>query len=117
MERQSDSMEWEGTIQTIDRLGDRNRRISSGRGGLLPGCFNRREVGPRRELLPHKLPGTTGRFTCLEMLYQKQGKSSGFITDGQHFSSNTYQQDGGGGSTPTPPVIPCQEPLGLATTC
>ena len=92
---------------------DRNQHITSGLGGLLPGCFHKRQVGPRRDLLPHKLPGTSSRFTCREMLYQKQGKSSGSTTDGQHFSSNIYQQDGG--STLTPPVIPCQEPLGLVS--
>ena len=95
VERQSDSMEWESSIQTIDQLSDRNRCITSGLGGLLPGCLHRGQVGPRRDLLPHKLPGTTGRFTCREMFYQKQDKSSGSTTDGQHFSSNIYQQDGG----------------------
>ena len=113
VERQSDSMEWKGSIQTIDRLSDRNRRITSGMGGLLPECFHRRWVGSGRDRLPHKLPGTSGRFTCCEMLYQKQGKSSGSTTDGQHFSSNIYQQDGG--NTLTTPVSPCQEPLGLVS--
>lgn len=73
----------------------------------------RQKVVPRRVGIPPKLFRTPSRFSCGEMLYKVQSKSSGTSVDGQHFSCNLHQQDGG---NPLPhSITSSQQSLGLVS--
>ena len=94
VERQSSSMEWESPVPTINRLGHRDRRLTSRMGNLLSRYVDRRQTAPRRDFIPYQLPRITSRLTSHYVLHQEQSQESGTTADGQHFSSNLHKQNG-----------------------
>ena len=95
VERQSSSMEWESPVPTINRLGHRDRCLTSRLGSLLSRDVDRRQMAPRRDFIPYQLPRIASRLTSHNVLHQEQSQGSGSTADGQHFNSTYINKMGG----------------------
>ena len=104
------------SIQAIDRLGDRNRVADVSRQGWGAYCQGV-STGSR-----WALEETSYHINCLELLAgslavkcftKERAKAQVLLLMVNISAVYIYQQDGG--NTLTPPVIPCQEPLGLVS--
>ena len=111
MERQCSSMEWESPVPTINRLGHRDRCLTSRMGSLLSRDVDRRQMAPRRDFIPYQLLRIASRLTSHNVLHQEQSQGSGTTADGQHFSSNLHKHNGR--DTLPHAILPSQKSMGL----
>ena len=111
VERQSSSMEWEIPLPTINRLGHRDRFLTSRMGSLLSRDVDRRQMTPQRDFIPYQLPRIASRLASHKVLHQEQSQGSSTTVDGHHFSSNLHKQNGRG--TLPHAILPRQKSMGL----
>ena len=94
VDSESESGKWTTPGERSTISPDRDRCISDGLGGSMPGGADRWSLDGRREITPHKLSGAFGSYICDSSLCQEQTGLGSPCAHGQLHSCGIYQSYG-----------------------